>query len=70
MLKNQSYEVHGRQGHELLCSGKQGVKNLMMNQIVVIRNEKAYVLTFTAELDAYEAFKELGSEIFSSFKLL
>lgn len=48
---------------------RQGELNLNIESICFIKNEKAFLVTFTTEIDKYEKFKELGESILSSFKL-
>jgi eukaryotic-like serine/threonine-protein kinase len=42
---------------------------LMFHQVWIIKNEKAYLLTFCAEPDKYEQYEKEGAEIFKSFVL-
>lgn len=48
---------------------RQGELNLKILSICFIKNEKAYLATFTAEVDKYEQFKELGEGILRTFAL-
>lgn len=47
----------------------QGGLNLKILSTCIIKNEKAFLVTFSAEVDKYEQFKELGEGILSSFAL-
>jgi len=45
----------------------QGKSKLMITSICIIKNEKAYLLTFTTELERYELYKKTGEQILNSF---
>jgi hypothetical protein len=47
----------------------QGIFKLKIEQYYFIKDEKAFVITFTSELDKFEAFKSVGEQILNSFKL-
>ncbi len=48
---------------------KQAERTLHFTSVCVIRNETAYLLTFTAEQSSYLRFKNEGETIMSSFRL-
>lgn len=48
----------------------QGQSRLKITSLCFIKNEKAYLVTFTTEIDKYETYKNAGEEILSSFCLL
>jgi serine/threonine-protein kinase len=52
-----------------IYSMTQGKLKLKITSICFIKNEKAYLLTFSAEFDKYEQYKKVGDEILSSFSL-
>ena len=47
----------------------QGKSRLKITSICFIKNDKAYLITFTTALEQYEAYKKTGEEILSSFSL-
>jgi hypothetical protein len=47
----------------------QGKLRLRINSICLIYNEKAYLLTFSAEFDKFDSYKKIGDEILNSFSL-
>ena len=48
----------------------QGMFKLKITTMCVIQNEKAYVITFTSELDKYDQYKMTGTDILASFTLI
>jgi PsbP len=55
---------------KLLYTIKQGNFNLKILSICFIKNGKAYLLTFTTEVDKYTKFEKLGQQIIDSFVFL
>ena len=47
----------------------QGKYRIKITSICFIRNDKAYLATFSSELDKYDNYKEFGEQILSSFSL-
>jgi len=47
----------------------QGKSRLKITSICFIKNDKAYLITFTTELEKYEMYKKIGEEILNSFYL-
>jgi hypothetical protein len=48
----------------------QGKYRIKITSICFIRNDKAYLATFSSEFDKYDNYKEVGEQILSSFSLL
>jgi hypothetical protein len=48
---------------------KQGNQNLRIVSRCYIKNEKAYLLTFSAAIAAYQAYQKTGEAILASFVL-
>jgi hypothetical protein len=48
----------------------QGKFRLKITSICFIKNDKAYLVTFSAELDKYDQYKKAGEEILTSFSLI
>jgi hypothetical protein len=63
-VKNGSEEFH-----RIIYTGDQGIFHLKFEQFYWIKNDKAYVLTFTCEQDKFSDFKEVGEAILNSFIL-
>jgi hypothetical protein len=55
---------------KVVYTGKQGVLNLKFEQYYWVEDEKAYVLTFTAEENQFDAYKTTGEKILNSFEFL
>lgn len=53
--------------HKIIYTGTQGVFDLKFEQYYFIVDNKAYILTFTAERDNFGKFKKTGEEILNSF---
>jgi len=47
----------------------QGTFRIKITSICFIRNDKAYLATFSSEFDKYDNYKKIGEEILSSFSL-
>lgn len=54
----------------LVFSGKQGQYDLKWKMIWTIKNNVAYVVTFTAQAEKYDAFLAQADQIFGSFTIL
>lgn len=66
IIESRSIENH----HETVWQGKVGINILKFKQHYFIKNEKAYVLTFTALVETYEKFiLNGGDKILKSFKI-
>lgn len=52
---------------KMIYTGEQGVFKLKFEQYYWVKNNNAYVLTFTSELDKYLNYKETGEAILNSF---
>lgn len=48
----------------------QGKFRLKITSICFISNDKAYLATFSSELDKYDSYKKVGEQILSSFSLI
>jgi hypothetical protein len=47
----------------------QGKFRVKITSVCFIQNEKAYLSTFTAEVDKYDAYKKIAEQILASFKV-
>ncbi len=47
----------------------QGKRRLKISSKCFIKNDKAFLVTFTSEIEKYESYKEMGDEILNTFKL-
>lgn len=58
-----------REYHSLIYGGRQAANMLRFEQRFWIINKTAYILTFTAQLDNYDLYRELGNQMIDSFKI-
>ena len=63
-VKNKDYEYH-----KIAFKGFLENRNLKGKQMYIIRNEKAYVLTYTGVGNDYMLYEKYANEILNSFKL-
>ena len=53
----------------MIYTGQQGIFDLKFEQYYWVEDDKAYVLTFTAEADQFDALQPIGEEILDSFRI-
>ncbi len=70
MIENRRFEKDGAGFQKMIYTGTQGVLSLKFEQYYTIRNEKAYILTFTAEADQFDKYKDTAEEVMNTFKVL
>jgi serine/threonine-protein kinase len=56
-------------GHRVVYTGKQGQYDLKWMQVWTVQNNKAYVISYTAETSKYSAFLETVQEMIDSFEI-
>ena len=56
--------------HKMVYTGKQGAFDLKFIQYFWVLDNKAYVLTFTAEITEFDNFVQIGERIMNSFKIV
>jgi PsbP len=59
-----------RSYYKTIYTMTQGKLKLKISSICFIKNEKAYLVTFSAEADKYEQYKKTGEGILSSFVVI
>lgn len=55
--------------HILTYEANLNVRNLKFHQYILVKNEKAYILTYTAEIDKFDIYLPEIIKIFNSFSL-
>jgi PsbP len=55
--------------YKIIYAMTQGNFRLKISSYCYIKNEKAYLVTFTSEFDKYEQYKKVGEKILTSFSL-
>jgi hypothetical protein len=69
IIESKRIEKDNSEFHEIVFTGKQGVLEVKFVQYYIIKNEKAYVLTLTAETEQFDSYKTVGKGIMDSFKI-
>lgn len=67
LIENKRLKNGSNEYHQLIYKGNQGVFQLIYTQNYWIKDNKAYILTFTSEQSKYPKFKELGESILKSY---
>jgi hypothetical protein len=55
--------------HKVIFTGKQGIYDLKFEQYYWIKKHKAFVLTFTCEINYFDKYRDTAEKILNSFKL-
>lgn len=69
IIENKRIKIDGKDCQKIIYSGNQGTYKLMFEQYYWVENEKAYVLTFTTEIDKFDNYKDTGEKILNTFKI-
>ncbi len=69
ILENKSIDGGKNQKHLLIWKGTMSGVKMMFKQFFFIKNDNAYVLTYTALPETYERYLKEGEPILDSFKL-
>jgi hypothetical protein len=70
LYKSIGLDINGMSGHVFEYSAIQGKFELHFLQYIVFEEEKAYVLTFTAEDKTFEKYRAAAERTLNSFILL
>jgi serine/threonine-protein kinase len=70
IIESSPTTLAGLPAHKLVFTGRQGQNNLKWMQVWTIKNNKVYLLTYTAEEGNYNAYLPTAQEIMASFTLL
>ena len=70
IIESKRISDEGSEYHKMIYIGKQGVFDLKFIQYYWVLNNKAFVLTFTAEINEFDKFVQIGEKIMGSFKIL
>lgn len=68
VISSKDTAVGGVPGYKIICKGTQGQYNLKWLTVYTIKNNKAYVLTFTAEETQYSSYSNVAEKIINSFE--
>ncbi len=69
MIESKRIKTESSEYHQIIYTGDQEIYHLKFVAYMWLQNEKAYVLTFTAEQTTFEKYKETGEAILNSFIL-
>ena len=69
ILESQDFVWNGLPAHFMVYQGKQAQMLLKFYQAVTIKNSKAYLITYTAEIDKYDKFLSEAKIIIDSLKI-
>jgi serine/threonine-protein kinase len=69
ILDSSAVTLAGNPGHKLVYTGKQGQYDLQWIQVWTMKNDKAYVISYTAEISRYSALLETVQEMIDSFEI-
>ena len=69
ILSSQRVNLNGKEFQNVNYTGTQSSLLLQFQQYYTIHNGKAYILTLTCKKDSYANYKDLGSQIMSTFSL-
>jgi len=69
ILEKEKVKSENGDFYKVIFSGQQNGMELKLEQHYRIKNNKAYVITFTSSIDDFDKDKEIGEKIMSSFNL-
>jgi hypothetical protein len=69
LIESKKLSGNGNEFQSVIYTGVQGNYKLKFEQYYWIKNDKAYILTLTCELDQFKKYKSTGEKILNSFKL-
>lgn len=67
LLESHDLDLAGVPAKEIIFTGSQGVFELKWWQVYLIKNDQAYVITFTAEADFFDDYIEFAEDMVASF---
>ncbi len=70
ILESKKVKTTKGEYHYVNYTGDQGQYQLHFIQYYWVIGKEAYILTFTCEIDKFDAYKEIGAKILNSFKLI
>jgi len=69
ILDSSAVTLAGIPGHRVVYTGKQGQYDLKWMQVWTMQNNKAYVISYTAETGKYSTFLGTVQEMIDSFEI-
>lgn len=68
LIESSRLNENNSEFHKFVYSAEQGIYKLKTEQYCWVKNEKAYILTLSCEIDQYEKYKKTGEQILNSFR--
>ncbi|MFH1563605.1 MAG: PsbP-related protein [Nitrospirota bacterium] len=62
--------LDGNSANRIIYTGRVGIYNIKWMQIYTIKDNTAYILTYTAETDKYNDFLDTAQEMINSFEII
>ncbi|MBW4642995.1 MAG: protein kinase [Goleter apudmare HA4340-LM2] len=69
LIDEQSVTLANKQGKQLIFTGKMGTDSLKSWQIWTLKNDKAYIIIYTANIEDYEKFIPVAEQVVKSFEI-
>jgi len=69
ILSSERLNSNGQEFQKITYTAQQGIYKLKFQQYYFIKNELAYVLTFTCVADEFEKYHAIGDKIMDSFRI-
>ena len=69
LIESSRQNENNSEFHKFIYTVDQGIYKLKTEQYCWVKNEKAYILTLSCEIDQFEKYKKIGEQILNSFKL-
>jgi hypothetical protein len=70
MLSSNGTTINGMQSHEIICTYAMGVYDLKNKQVLIMKNDIVYVLTFTARQTSFDDYESIVDESISTFMVV
>ncbi|MEO0582050.1 MAG: PsbP-related protein [Bacteroidota bacterium] len=67
IISSERKEKDGQAYHQMIYTGKQGIFDLKFEQHYWVKDNQAFVLTFTCEEKAFDAYQATGEKMLGSF---
>ena len=68
LIENKRIDANGKSFQKVIYTGDQGIYKLKFEQYYWVKNNKAYVLSLTCEVDQFDAYQAIGEKIMNSFQ--
>ena len=69
IIESRRVRTNNSEFHLLTYTGRHGQFNFKWMQHIIIKDERAYVLTFTAEQDRFDNYVEVAKKIMNTFRI-